>query len=385
MFIGIYTILINVKLYSTEPESPGVFLAGIRENYGKNSDFSRQTSEISTKELKNLALTLGLNIVGQETIAIRERNPRFCMGTGKAQEVSDKAKAAGAECIVFDREITPSQQRNWEQLSGLSVLDRQELIIRIFASRARTKEAELQAELAQLLYSLPRLSHKYVDLSRQRGGRYGTRGEGETALETDKRTIKQRVNVLKGQIEEVRRSRKLQHKQREKQGTPVCAMVGYTNAGKSSLHHALTGSDVLVEDKLFATLDPTARRISRQGFSGTRKNIIMVDTVGFIRRLPHNLVDAFRSTLEEAAQADLLIHVLDAADPDREEYTKTVLETLKSLGAGEIPLITALNKADLLAPHERAALNSADSAVISAKNKEGLENLWILIEKKLKF
>jgi GTP-binding protein HflX len=322
--------------------------------------------------------------VGKELFAIRERNPRFGMGTGKAQELSEKAHAAGAECIIFDREISPSQQRNWEQLSGLSVLDRQELIIRIFASRAKTKEAELQAELAELLYALPRLSHKYVDLSRQRGGRYGTRGEGETALETDRRNIRQRVTVLKGQIEDVRRSRKLQHKQREKQGTPVCALVGYTNAGKSSLHRALTGSDVLVEDKLFATLDPTARKISRLLPSGTRKNIIMVDTVGFIRRLPHNLVDSFRSTLEEAAQADLLVHVLDAADPAREEYTKTVLDTLRSLGAGEIPLITAFNKADLLAPHERAVLNVPDSAVISAKNKEGLDNLWILIEKNLK-
>jgi len=372
-----------MKLYDAKPEPPRVFLAGIREKSSGNREISLEAAEDLTAELASLADTLGLSIVGQEMVAVRERNPRFCMGSGKAQELAEKAQAANAKCIIFDREISPSQQRNWEELSGLSVLDRQELIIRIFASRAKTKEAELQAELAELLYALPRLSHKYVDLSRQRGGRYGTRGEGETRLETDKRKIRDRIALLKGEIETVRQTRRLQHKQREKQGTPVCALVGYTNAGKSSLHRALTGSDVLVEDKLFATLDPTARRVSHMGPSGTRKNIIFVDTVGFIRRLPHNLVDAFRATLEEAAQADLLIHVLDAANRSRAAHSAAVLETLRSLGAGEIPLITALNKADLLGP-EATAGDLPDSAAISAKNREGLEALWNLIEKKLK-
>jgi GTP-binding protein HflX len=308
------------------------------------------------------------------------------MGSGKAQEIAEKALQAGAECIIFDREISPSQQRNWEELSPLPVVDRQELIIRIFASRARTREAELQAELAELLYSLPRLSHKYVDLARQRGGSYGTRGSGETKLETDRRIIKQRIIVLKKDIEEVRRSRLLRRRQREKQRVPVCALVGYTNAGKSSLHKALTGSDVMVENKLFATLDPTARRVSRLGASGERKNIIFVDTVGFIRRLPHNLVDAFRSTLEEAAEADILVHVLDAADPARKEHEVTVLEVLADLGAGEIPLVTVLNKADLLGK-EREALAGEfpGAAFISAKNREGLNELWNFLEKKLKF
>jgi len=383
-----------VKLHATTPEAPRVFLAGIREKSSKNREISQEAAEDLTAELASLADTLGLNVVGQEIVVVRERNPRFCMGTGKAQEVAEKAQAANAECIIFDREISPSQQRNWEELSGLSVLDRQELIIRIFASRAKTREAELQAELAELLYALPRLSHKYIDLSRQRGGRYGTRGEGETRLETDKRKIRDKIALLKGEIEAVRRTRRLQHKQREKQGTPVCALVGYTNAGKSSLHRALTGSDVLVEDKLFATLDPTARRVSRLCPSGARKNIIFVDTVGFIRRLPHNLVDAFRATLEEAAQADLLIHVLDAAAPARADHSAAVLETLRSLGAGEIPLITALNKVDLLAPQAMSATANTpaplegahlpDSVAISAKNREGLEALWNLIEKKLK-
>ncbi|MDR2718636.1 MAG: GTPase HflX [Treponema sp.] len=370
-----------MKTYSVQLEPPRVFLAGICQSGG----VSRDEAEKLTAELAGLADTLNLAIVGQETFSIRERNPRYGMGSGKAQEVAEKALASGAECIIFDREISPSQQRNWEELSGLSVMDRQELIIRIFASRARTKEAELQAELAELLYALPRLSHKYIDLSRQRGGSYGTRGAGETRLETDRRQVRQRVTFLKGEIEAVRRNRAIQRRQREKQGTPVCALVGYTNAGKSSLHRALTGSDVFVEDKLFATLDPTARRVSRQGPSGVRKTVIFVDTVGFIRRLPHNLVDAFCATLEEAAQADLLIHVLDAADPAREEHCATVMETLRVLGAGEIPLIAALNKADLLDQEERTALQASDSAVVSAINREGLESLWNLIEKTLKF
>jgi GTP-binding protein HflX len=199
---------------------------------------------------------------------------------------------------------------------------------------------------------------------------------------------------LEKEIEDVRRSRKLQRKQREKTGTPVCALVGYTNAGKSSLHRALTGSDVFVEDKLFATLDPTSRRVSRLGPAGTRKNIIFVDTVGFIRRLPHNLVTAFRATLEEAAQADMLIHVLDAADPCIKGNLEAVLEVLRELGAGEIPLITALNKADLLTADQLASKKAEFSAfpggggeyaAVSAKNREGLESLWKLIEKKLKF
>jgi len=358
-----------------------VFLAGIWQSWG----VSRDEAEKLTEELAGLTRTLNLTIAGKETFTVREKNPRYGMGSGKAREVAEKALACGAECIIFDREISPSQQRNWEELSGLSVLDRQELIIRIFASRARTKEAELQAELAELLYTLPRLSHKYIDLSRQRGGSYGTRGAGETRLETDKRQIRQRITFLKGEIEAVRQNRVIQRRQREKQGTPVCALVGYTNAGKSSLHRALTGSDVLVEDKLFATLDPTARRVSRLGSSGVRKNIIFVDTVGFIRQLPHNLVDAFRSTLEESAKADLLIHVLDAADSAREEHSAAVIETLRTLGAGEIPLITAFNKADLLGQEEKAALQASDSAMVSAVNREGLESLWNLIEKILKF
>ena len=372
-------------LYTVIPEPPKVFLAEIKT----------AAAETSLDELTGLSLTLGLGIVGAETVIIREQKSRFGMGSGKAQELSDKARSAGAQCIIFDNAISPSQQRNWEELSGLSVLDRQELIIRIFAGRARTKEAELQAELAELLYALPRLSHKYVDLSRQRGGHFGTRGSGETRLETDRRRIRERIGFLRREIETVRAGRSLQRKQRKNQGTFVIALVGYTNAGKSSLHRAITGSDVLVEDKLFATLDPTARRVNHLFPSGERKTIIFVDTVGFIRRLPHNLVDAFRATLEEAAEAHVLIHVLDITDPDWKEHTRTVQSLLRDLGAEGIPLITALNKTDMLCQDEAETLQTAykrempagsvSLAAISAKNREGLELLWNELFQKLKF
>ncbi|MCL1812460.1 MAG: GTPase HflX [Treponema sp.] len=372
-------------LHTVETEPIRVFLAEIR---------SGADTEPLTAELRGLTNTLGLNIVGSETVVIRDRKG-FFPGSGKLKELSEKALSAGAQCIIFDSELSPSQQRKWEALCGLSVLDRQELIIRIFASRAKTREAGLQAELAELLYALPRLSHKYIDLSRQRGGRYGTRGSGETQLETDRRQIRERIGSLRKEIEDVRTNRMLQRKQRKKQGIAVCALVGYTNAGKSSLHRALTGSEALVENKLFATLDPTARRVYRQSPSGKGKTIIFVDTVGFIRRLPHNLVDAFKSTLEEVCQADILIHVLDASDPSWKEHSGTVQGQLKELGAENIPLITVLNKADLLTTEELIALETAVSreipafssaiTAVSAKNKEGLEPLWKLIEKRLKF
>jgi GTP-binding protein HflX len=362
------------KLYRTEPEPVKAFLVGIR-----NHSISGAEASAMTAELAGLADTLGLEIAGGETVHLRGKSARYGMGSGKAEEIAGKAVELEAECIVFDSEISPSQQRNWEKLSGISAVDRQELIIRIFASRARTREAVLQSELAELLYALPRLSHKYVNLARQRGGSYGTRGAGETRLETDRRLIQQRINALKSELEEVRKNRQVQHRRRERRETPVCALVGYTNAGKSSLHRALTGSDVYVEDKLFATLDPTARRTR----TPSGKNIIMVDTVGFIRRLPHNLVDAFRSTLEEAVQADLLLHVLDISDPAAEAHTGTVLSVLRDLGAEKIPLITVYNKADLLTGETPCpeGLPGENGVVVSARNKEGLAELWNLLEK----
>ena len=333
-----------------------VFLVGIKDN-----TMSGDEAESLGRELEGLVKTLGLEIAGQETVNVRERTAQFGMGTGKAEELAEKAALLELDCIVFDREISPSQQRNWENLTGLSVIDRQELIIQIFASRARTREAELQVNLAELVYALPRLRHKYINLSRQRGGRYGTRGSGETFLETDRRRLEQRIRRLEDELEEVKRQRQIQRKQRERQGVSVCALVGYTNAGKSTIFNALSGASMLTEDKLFATLDAVSRRLDLPA----GMQVLLVDTVGFLRRLPHSLINAFRSTLEEACRADLLIHVLDAHDADVLKQHETTLSVLGELGAGSIPMITVLNKIDLLdgedAGKDGAAFNSLDS------------------------
>jgi GTP-binding protein HflX len=363
------------KLYETEEQQKHALLVSLSKE------------EDSAKELRGLAETLELGVAAHEIINVRERQPKFGMGSGKAAELAGKAVALHADCIVFDWDITPSQQRNWEELAGIPVLDRQELIIQIFSVRAATREADLQVQLAELQYRLPRLAHKYIDLSRQRGGRYGTKGSGETKLETDRRKIEQRIHKLEKEIEGVSKQRQVQRRQRERQGLPVCAIVGYTNAGKSSLLNALTGASVLVEDKLFATLDATTRRFEPS--PGTP--ILLTDTVGFIRRLPHSLIKAFRSTLEEAAHSNLLIHVIDASDAAAEECYKTTISVLSELGAGEIPVITALNKIDKLddtsqgEAHDAAQIESKfpDSVAISVKNGYGLDELKRLIAEKV--
>jgi len=338
--------------------------------------------EDSGNELEGLTETLELEISSHERINVRERQPKFGIGSGKAIEISEKANHLKADCLIFDWDISPSQQRNWEELSGIPVMDRQELIIQIFASRAASKEAELQVQLASLNYLLPRLSHKYIDLSRQRGGRYGTKGAGETFLEKDRRKIEQKIQRLEKEIDEVAKQRQVQRRQRERQMLPVCAIVGYTNAGKSSLLNALTGSAVLVEDKLFATLDATTRRF--EPVPG--KQTLLTDTVGFIRQLPHTLIKAFRSTLEEAAHANLLINVLDASNHAIEECFKTTSKVLSELGAGEIPVITVLNKIDKLEENgqtESLLSRFPESFAISVKNGTGLDELKSLIAKKL--
>ena len=314
----------------------------------KDEKHSREEAGSLAGENAGLALTLGLEIVSHETVHVKENHGRYGMGTGKADELAKKAALLEADCIVFDRNLSPSQQRNWEELSGVPVIDRQELIIQIFASRARTREAELQVQMAELVYALPRLHHKYIDLSRQRGGSHGNRGSGETRFETDRRRVEQRINRLKEELEEVKRQRQVQRKLRKRQGIPVCALVGYTNSGKSSILNALTGAGVLAEDKLFATLDSTSRKLKLP--QGTQ--VLLVDTVGFIRRLPPSLINAFQSTLEELSQADILLNVLDVSDENASEQFETTLSVLGDLGAGNIPMITVLNKIDKLGSEE---------------------------------
>jgi GTP-binding protein HflX len=357
-----------------ENENLRAFLVGIRDE-----KLSAVEADSLVRELSGLVYTLGLNIVSQELVNIREKNPRYGMGTGKAEEIAHKAASMEADCIIFDRDISPSQQRNWEKLANISVIDRQELIIQIFASRARTREAELQVRLAELVYALPRLQHKYIDLSQQRGGRYGTKGSGETRLETDRRTLEQRIHRLKKELEAIKRQRQVRRKLRERQRVPVCALVGYTNAGKSSILNALTGAGVLTEDKLFATLDSTSRRLE----IAMGKQVLLVDTVGFIRRLPHNLINAFRSTLEEVSSADLILNVMDASSPEIDKQYETTLSVLGELKADMIPMITVLNKIDRLeSTDELDALlkHYPRSIAVSATEGKGLRELCKQIE-----
>lgn len=323
-------------------------------------------------ELSGLVWTLGMETAGQMILQRLEVQPAYGMGSGKAKEICQAAQEAQADCIIMDWELDPTKQRNWEKLAKIPVFDRQEVIIRIFASRASTKEAVLQVELARLEYSLPRLAHMYGDLARQRGGNYGSKGSGEKQLELDRRSIRLKIQQLKAELAKVRQNRATQRKRRQKIPLPTIALCGYTNAGKSSLMNALTGSDTLVENKLFATLDPLTRRIKLAG-----AEILLTDTVGFISNLPHQLIDAFKSTLEEAAVSDALLIVIDASDPNALAQAKTVKDVLKEIGADEKKTLVALNKIDALegagAVEVQALKAEFDGAVeISAKTGLGL-------------
>ncbi|MDR2019799.1 MAG: GTPase HflX [Treponema sp.] len=364
-----------IPLFETGERPERVLLVGIR-----NTLMPKDEADSLTRELAGLAESLGMEIAARETVLIRKKHPQFGMGTGKVRELAARAASLEADCLVFDGELSPSQQRNWEKLTGISAVDRQELIIQIFAGRAKTREAELQAALAELNYSLPRLQHKYTALSRQRGGRYGSKGSGEAKLETDRRLVEQRIHRLKEELAGVRRNRAVRRKKREKT-LPSCALVGYTNAGKSSLLNALTGAGVPAEDRLFATLDAVTRRLEPAG----GRPFLVTDTVGFIRRLPHTLVDAFRSTLEEVTLADLLVHVLDVSDPDADRYQEAVMGVLRELGADRIPMITVLNKKDRLSPEDLAALERRfpGGIPVSAAEGSGLDRLVRRMERML--
>lgn len=325
------------------------------------------------RELSSLVKTAGLTVAG--TIVLRRNEPsaKFGMGSGKAEEISLQAQELDADEIVFDFEISPTQQRNWDSLTGKTCLDRQEVIIRIFAARAITREAVLQVELARMEYSLPRLTHAHEYLSRQRGGAFGNKGSGETQLELDRRGVMNRIALVKKELKAVRKDRATMRKRRERVPVPSCAIVGYTNAGKSSLLNALTDAGVLSEDKLFATLDPTTKRYSLPN----GRTILLTDTVGFIRNLPHTLVDAFHATLEEAAFADAVLIVLDASDPDIAVHEKTTKEVLSEVGAADRPVLTVLNKIDRLDEMSRQNLCALypDAVSISAKTREGFQSL----------
>lgn len=345
------------------------YLAGVRRK-GE----SIQDAEDHLDELRFLTETMGAEISGWEMANVFEPNPKYLFGSGKAEEIKSSAEMRDATVIIVDDELTPAQQRNWEKLTKLAVIDRREVILDIFAQRARTKEARLQVELARLEYSLPRLKRAWTHLERQRGGGGFIGGAGEAQIEVDRRIVRDNIAKVKRELERVRRQRATQRKSRLRKPVPTAALVGYTNAGKSSILNALTGSGVLAEDKLFATLDPTTRRLELPG----NREILVSDTVGFIRKLPHTLVEAFMATLEEARLADLLVHVLDASHPNVMEHLQASNAVLKELGALENPTIYLLNKADRLEDYTAlAALKHAAEPhlVTSAVDGTGLEEL----------
>ena len=333
----------------------------------------KEEAENLLLELQALVDTLGIAVVDRLLVRVTEWSPRFFVGSGKAQEIVFHAKARNADVIVFDNELQPAQQRQWEALAGLPVIDRQEVILDIFGRRARTKEARLQVDLARLEYSLPRLTRAWGHLSRQAGGP-GSKGEGETQLEADRRLVRKQIDRLKSDLQLVRSRRATQRKHRERVPLPHAAIVGYTNAGKSSLLKRLTGANVLVEDKLFATLDTTTRRI----LLPSGQSLLLTDTVGFIRKLPHRLIEAFKATLEEATLADFLVHVLDASHPRVYDFHETTMEVLAELGADRKRILTVLNKVDLLRDEvawHGLRLHFPDALFVSLKDGKGLEDL----------
>lgn len=326
------------------------------------------------RELAELVSNLDIPIVGEEMVKIKVPHPKYLIGTGKAEAIQAKVKEENIDCLVFDCDLSPSQQRNWEKFTGIVVIDRQEVILDIFAARASSREAVLQVQLARMQYSLPRLTRAWTHLSRQRGGMTGMRGQGEKQIENDRQMVRQRIVALEEELEVVRRQRGTQRKGRDRTGIPHAAIVGYTNAGKSSLLNKLTGAGVLVEDKLFATLDPTTRKV----ILPNRQGLLLTDTVGFVRKLPHDLVEAFKSTLEEAVLADFLILVLDISSPFVEDHWETTMSVLRELGADDKKMVLVFNKIDLQTdPLVYARINGLfpRRVMISTVTGEGLDSL----------
>jgi GTP-binding protein HflX len=334
-------------------------------------DGNRAFAEASLAELEELARTAGVEVIDSVLQVRRDADPRYLIGRGKLEDLNLRAMQAMADLLIFDKDLSPSQGRHISDATSLKVIDRTQLILDIFAQRAQSAEGKLQVELAQLKYRLPRLVQSDTSLSRLAGG-IGGRGPGETKLEIDRRRARERINHLEKRIDSLSREREVRRAQRNRRQLPVISIVGYTNAGKSTLLNAITGSEVLAENKLFATLDPTSRRLR---FPQERE-VIITDTVGFIRDLPRDLVAAFRATLEELYDADLLLHVVDASDPARDEQVEAVESILDSLELREKPRLMVWNKADRLTPEEvETLLRTGGGVAISASEREGLATL----------
>src|SRR5436305_5977711 len=343
-------------------------LVGAYLDAGKKAD-----AQSLLAELEELVDTLGIPVVERMLVHHREQHPRYLIGSGKAQEIVDLGKKLECDVLVFDNELSPSQQRNWEELAGITVADRQEIILDIFGARAQSREARIQVDRARMQYSLPRLTRAWSQLGQQGGG-IGAKGEGESQLEQDKRKIRLQIDRLKRELEEVRSARATQRKDRKRATVPNGAIVGYTNVGKSSLLRKLTGADVLVENKLFATLDTTTRKIALPN----KQPLLLTDTVGFVRNLPHQLVEAFKATLEEATLSDFLIHVLDASQNEVMEFYNTTMKVLTDLGADVRQMLMVFNKTDkVVDEHVLPDLRRhfPDAVFVSVQTGEGMDEL----------
>ncbi|MDR1701229.1 MAG: GTPase HflX, partial [Sporomusaceae bacterium] len=339
------------------------------------------TSSDSLEELKNLAETAGAEVIGKITQKRVKPDTSFYIGKGKVEEINLLRQEKEAKLIIFDDELSLAQKRNLEQALSVKVVDRAELILDIFAQRARSYEGKLQVELAQLKYALPRLTGQGLVLSRLGGG-IGTRGPGETKLEVDRRKMRERIGEIQKEIENLKKHRALHRQQRQKARIPVISLIGYTNTGKSTLLNQLTNADVLAENKLFATLDPTTRRL----LLPSGREALLTDTVGFIRKLPHQLIDAFRSTLEEVVEADLLLHVIDASHPDWQEQSDAVFVVLRELNADHKPILTLFNKTDRQENEhvlERMLRSRPESIGICARAKTNFDQLLAMIDNAL--
>jgi GTP-binding protein HflX len=339
--------------------------------FGVARDRTRVEAEASLEELRELARTAGVEVIDATLQYRREPDPRYLIGKGKLEDILLRSMQLMADIIVFDANLSPSQARHIAEVTSLKILDRTQLILDIFAQRAQSADGKLQVELAQLKYLYPRLVGRDDSLSRLAGG-IGGRGPGETKLEIDRRRVRDRITALERRIEALSSNRQVRRKQRNERGLPIVSIVGYTNAGKSTLLNALTDSKVLAENVLFATLDPTSRRLRFP----TEREVIITDTVGFIRDLPEDLVTAFRATLEELGDADLLLHVVDAADPRHDVQVKAVEEILKDLGLHEKERLLVFNKKDRLPPGEADRLaHQGGGVAVSAASRDGLAEL----------